>query len=153
MSTLVVPNIGALKQYINSEVGVSEYLDVSQENITRFAETTRDWQWIHTNVERATRESPFGGTVAHGFLILSFLSYFLALTVEVQGTKLMVNCGLNSVRFIDPVRAAARIRARVRLKECRDDQGFAQATWRMTIECEGNRFPACVADWIVRYYE
>jgi acyl dehydratase len=153
MSPLVVPGIAALKQHINSEVGVTDYLEVGQQRITEFAELTEDWQWIHTDAERASRESPFGGTVAHGFLILSFLSRFLTAVVKVEGAKLMVNCGLKSVRFLTPVPAAGRIRARVRLRECAGDQGFVQATWRMTIECEGNRFPSCIADWIVRYYE
>ena len=152
MSALVVPSIAALKQHVNAEVGITDYLEVSQERITAFAELTEDRQWIHTDVERARRESPFGGTVAHGFLTLAFLSRFLAAAVTVEGTKLIVNCGLNTVRFLDPVPAAGRIRARVRLRECAEDQDFVQATWRLTIECEGSRFPSCIADWIVRYY-
>jgi acyl dehydratase len=152
MPTLVVPGIEALKQYINSEVGVTEYLEVSQERITRFAEVTQDWQWIHTDMERASRESPFGRTVAHGFLTLSFLSHFVAMAVQVQGARVMVNCGLNTVRFIHPVPAGGRIRARVYLKECAEDQDFVQATWRVTIESEGQRLPSCVATWVVRYY-
>ena len=153
MSPLVVPGSAALKQHLNSEVAVTDYIEVSQERISRFAALTEDWQWIHTDVERACRDSPYGGTVAHGFLTLSFLSRFLASAVKVEGTKLLVSCGLNSVRFLHPVPAAGRIRARVRLRECTEDPGYVQATWRLTIECEGNRAPSCVADWVVRYYE
>lgn len=153
MSVLVVLGITALKQHLNSEVGVTDYIEVSQERINQFADITEDWQWIHTDVERASRESPYGGTVAHGFLTLSFLSHFLAAAVKVEGTKLLVSYGLRSVRFLNPVPASGRIRARVRLRECAEDQGFVQATWRLTIECEGIRLPSCVADWVVRYYE
>jgi len=104
-------------------------------------------------VERARRDSPYGGTVAHGFLTLSFLSRFLTAAVRVEGTRLLVSCGLNTVRFLNPVPAGGRIRARVRLREFTEDQGFVQATWRLTIECEGNRLPSCIADWVVRYFE
>jgi acyl dehydratase len=152
MSRLVVPGLAALKRHLNSEVAVTDYLEVSQERIARFADLTEDWQWIHTDVERARRESPFGGIVAHGFLTLSLLSRFLAEAVSVEGTRYLLSCGLASARFLTPVPAAARIRARVRLRECSGDQGFVQATWRLTIECEGQRVPSCIADWVVRYY-
>jgi acyl dehydratase len=152
MSPLVVPDSAALKQHLNSEVAVTDYIEVSQEKITGFAALTDDRQWIHTDVERARRESPFGGTVAHGFLTLSFLSHFLNAAVKVGGTKLLVSCGLTSVRFLRPVPAGAKIRARVRLRECKDQKDCVEATWRVTIESEGNRAPSCVADWVVRYY-
>jgi acyl dehydratase len=152
VSGLVVSSAAALKQYVNAEVGVTQYLEMSQELISSFADLTGDWQWIHTDVHRARRESPFGGTVAHGFLTLSLCSRFLAEAVTVQGTRLLLSCGLNSVRFLTPVPAAGRIRARVRLREHADGQDFVQATWRITIECEGQRSPCCVADWVVRYY-
>lgn len=153
MSVIVVPGMAALKQHVNAEVGVSEYVNVTQARIQQFADVTEDWQWIHTDLERAQRESPFGRTVAHGFLTLAFLSRFLAEVVRVEGARLLVSCGLNSVRFLNPVPAEARIRARVRLRECAEASGYVEATWRMTIECEGSRLPSCIADWVVRYYE
>jgi len=148
-----VPGSAALKQHLNTEVAVTDYIEVSQERIAQFAALTEDEQWIHTDVERARRDSPYGGTVAHGFLTLSFLSRFLTAAVRVEGTRLLVSCGLNTVRFLNPVPAGGRIRARVRLREFTEDQGFVQATWRLTIECEGNRLPSCIADWVVRYFE
>jgi acyl dehydratase len=148
-----VPGSAALKQHLNTEVAVTDYIEVSQERIAQFAALTEDGQWIHTDVERARRDSPYGGTVAHGFLTLSFLSRFLTAAVRVEGTRLLVSCGLNTVRFLNPVPAGGRIRARVRLREFTEDQGFVQATWRLTIECEGNRLPSCIADWVVRYFE
>ena len=153
MSAVVVPGIAALRQHLASEVGVTGYVEVSQQRIDGFAELTDDHQWIHTDPERASRESPFGGTIAHGFLTLSFLSRFVEEVVRVEGARLIVNCGLHSVRFLKPVPAGARIRARVRLRECAEEQGFVQATWRVSIEREGDRLPVCIADWVVRYYE
>jgi acyl dehydratase len=152
MAPIVVPGLGALKQHLNTEVGVTDYLEVSQECIDHFAELTDDRQWIHTDLERARLESPYKTTIAHGFLTLSFLSHFLAAAVQVEGTRLLVSCGLTSVRFLQPVPAGTRIRARVRLRECTEDPGFVQATWRFTIECEGTRRPSCIADWVVRYH-
>lgn len=152
MGALEIPGPAALRAHLHTEVGTSDYVEVTQERIDAFANLTEDRQWIHTDVERARRESPYGGTVAHGFLTLAFLSRFLRQTVEVEGTRLLVSCGLGSVRFLEPVPAGARIRARVRLRECSEDEGFVQATWRFTIECEGSRRPSCIADWVVRYY-
>jgi acyl dehydratase len=152
MAPLIVPDPAALKQHLNNEVGVTDYLEVSQQRIDRFADISEDWQWIHTNAERAQRESPYHTTIAHGFLTLSFLSRFLTGAVQVEGTKLLVSCGLTSVRFLQPVPAGARIRARVRLRACAESPGFVEATWRFTIECEGVRLPSCIADWVVRYH-
>jgi acyl dehydratase len=152
MAPLVVPGLAALKQHLNQEVGVTEYLEVSQARIDRFADLTEDPQWIHTDVERAQRESPYHGTIAHGFLTLAFASRFLTAAVQVEGARLLVSCGLSSVRFLKPVPAGARIRARVRLRACDDGADFVRATWRLTIECEGQRLPSCIADWLVRYY-
>jgi acyl dehydratase len=148
-----VPGPRALKEHLRTEVGVSDFVEVGQPLIDRFAELTGDHQWIHTDVERARRESPFGGTVAHGFLTLSLVSRFVEEVVRVAGARLLVNCGLASVRFVTPVPAGARVRARVRLRECSEEPDFVQATWRVTIECEGARLPSCIADWVVRYYE
>jgi acyl dehydratase len=152
MTLLVVARPSDLKQHLNTEVGPTDYMVVDQERVARFAEAVEDRQWIHTDVERAARESPFKATVAHGFLVLSLLSHFVTTAVDVQGAQMIVNCGLNSVRFLDPVLAGGRVRGRMRLKECADGPGFVQATWRFTVECEGGRFPACTADWLIRYY-
>jgi acyl dehydratase len=151
MTAIVVPSAAALKQYLNSELAVTDFVQISQERIAEFAKITGDHQWIHTDVDRARRESPFGATVAHGFLTLSFLSHFLAASVKVEGVRLLVSCGLNSVRFLNPVPAGAMIRARVRLRECAEGQGYLQATWRFTIEREDTPLPSCIADWVVRY--
>jgi acyl dehydratase len=152
MALLVVPGLAALKGHLNTEVAITDYLEVSQERIDRFADITEDPQWIHTDAERARRESPYATTIAHGFLTLSLLSRFLTSAVRVEGTRFLLSCGLTSVRFLQPVPAGARIRARVRLRECLENPGFLEATWRLTIECEGQRLPSCIADWVVRYH-
>ena len=152
MSLLVLQDAAALKQHLDSEVGMTDFIEVSQDSINQFAEVTRDWQWIHTDAERASHESPLGKTVAHGFFILSFLSYFVNSTVQIQGIRQIVSCGLNSVRFLSPVPAGGRVRARVALDEYAEGPGFTAVIWRITVECEGVRFPACTAKWMVRYY-
>src|ERR1700760_1009610 len=117
--TLASPN--SLKELIGQEISVTDWFNITQERIQQFADATLDHQWIHVDVERAQRESPFGAPIAHGFLTLSLLSYFMheAFSFE-QGLRLAVNYGLNRVRFISPVKAGSNIRARVTLQTLKD---------------------------------
>lgn len=136
---------------------VSEWLTLTQERIETFAAATEDHQWIHTDPERARAESPFGGTVAHGFLVLSLLSRFMATAMDLSTLKLGVNYGLNRVRFVAPVPSGARIRAHFRLLTSEDlpdlgDRKGEQLTWEVVIEREYEDKPACVAEWITRRY-
>lgn len=136
---------------------VSEWLTLTQERIETFAAATEDQQWIHTDPERARAESPFGGTVAHGFLVLSLLSRLMATAMDLSTLKLGVNYGLNRVRFVAPVPSGARIRAHFRLltSEALPDLGDRkgeQLTWEVVIEREHEDKPACVAEWITRRY-
>ena len=94
------------------EIGVSDWMTIDQERVSAFAQVTGDHQWIHVDVERATRESPFGGTIAHGYLTLSLLAKFAQECIAVEGIKLAVNYGLNRVRFASPVKVGSRVRAR-----------------------------------------
>ena len=151
-SPLVVPGLAALKDHLNAEIGVSDYVTVDQARINGFADLTEDWQWIHVDVERAKNQTPLGTTVAHGFLGLSLLSRFVNAVVEVRGAKSIVSAGLSSVRFITPLAAGSRVRGRVRMRECAESPGFVQVTWRVTAECEGVRHPCFTAEWAVRYY-
>jgi acyl dehydratase len=112
MSRVEFAGIDDLKPLVGKEVFVSDWLEVTQERINQFAEATGDFQWIHVDVERAKQESPFGGTVAHGFLTLSLLAKFSSESVYIARKSSAVNLGLNKVRFINPVRAGARIRGR-----------------------------------------
>jgi len=144
--------IGSLKEHLNAEIGVSDFVTLDQDRIDRFADLTEDRQWIHVDQDRARRDSPGGTTVAHGFLALAFLSRFLNAVVDVQGARSIISAGLTTVRFIAPVPAGSRLRGRVRMRECVDGAGFVQVTWRVTAECEGVRHPCFTADWVVRYY-
>jgi acyl dehydratase len=151
MLTLESP--GQLRDFIGRDLGVTDWVAIPQERIDQFAAATGDRQWIHVDVERAQRESPYGTTVAHGFLTLSLLTQFIAQTVGIRGLKMGVNYGLNRVRFPAPVRAGSKVRGRVELRSVRDFEGGTEPTFLVTVECDGDEKPCCVAEWVVRYYE
>lgn len=134
------------------EIGVSEWMLIEQERVDAFAQVTGDQQWIHVDVERAKRESPFGGPIVHGYLTLSLLAKFAQECIEVEGIKLAVNYGLNRVRFVSPVKVGSRVRARFVLGGVEDIAGGAQMVWQATIEIEGGDKPACVAEMVTRWY-
>lgn len=142
-----------LRELVGQEVAVTDWLEVTQARIEQFAEATGDQQWIHTDVERCRTESPYGTTIAHGFLTLSLLSHLMAKAITFRsGLKHAINYGLNRVRFSAPVPAASKIRARVTLASIADIAGGFQATWSINTEREGSDKPVCVAEWVVRYY-
>jgi len=150
MTTIAV---AALADHVGQEVGTSDWLVVSQQQIDTFADATGDHQWIHVDVARATAETPFKSTIAHGFLTLSLLSALLRSTVAVDGLRMAINYGLNRVRFVSPVPAGARIRGRVTLGAVAPVEGGVQATWGITVEREHGDKPCLVAEWLVRYYQ
>lgn len=152
MSVHILESIAALKEFVGREIGVSDWFQVSQQRIHEFAEATEDRQWIHVDLERAGRESPFGTTIAHGFLTLSLLGHLMRQVFEVRGVRMGINYGLNRVRFPAPVRSGSRIRARVTLDSLKDFAGGSEAVYSVTVESEGAAKPCCVAEWIVRYY-
>ena len=145
--------IDELKRLVGKEVAVTDWLIVSQERIDAFAGATEDHQWIHVDRERAARESPYGTTVAHGFLSLSLLPHLLGQAVEIQGMRLGINYGLNRVRFTGPVPAGSRVRARFRLAVVEDIDRGVQVTWNVTVEREGEPKPVLVAEWLTRRHE
>lgn len=135
----------------------SDWLLLTQERFQLFAEATEDYQWIHTDPERAQKEGPFGSTVAHGFLILSLFSHFMTTAGTTHAMRMGVNYGLNRVRFVAPVPAGSRIRAHFKLVNREALPALAdlfgeQLTWEVVIEREGSEKPACVAEWITRRY-
>lgn len=153
MPPLVIKNPQSLKELAGREIGVTEWFPVTQERIEQFAEATEDHQWIHMDRERARKESPYGDTIAHGFLTLSLLSHLMKEAIQVQGgVRLAVNYGLNRVRFPAAVRAGSRIRARILLQDVKEISDAVEATYSVTIESEGSAKPVCVAEWVVRYY-
>jgi acyl dehydratase len=153
MLSLVVETPEALKAYVGKEIGASDWLVVTQERIDRFAEATEDRQWIHVDRERAKRDSPYGSTIAHGFLTLSLISFFTKQAIQVRGANLVVNYGLNRVRFPSPVRVGSRIRAHISLLGFKDLPEAHEAVFACSVECEGSDKPCCVAEWILRYYK
>ena len=153
MPPVAIKNPQALKEFVGGEIGVTEWFPVTQERIEQFAEATEDRQWIHLDRARARKESPYGDTIAHGFLTLSLLSHLMKEAIQVQGgVRLAVNYGLNRVRFPAAVRADSRIRARIGLLELKELSEAVEATYSVNIENEGSAKPVCVAEWIVRYY-
>jgi acyl dehydratase len=153
MAPLVLDNLQSLKTFVGREIAVTDWLLMTQERIQKFAEATEDRQWIHLDRERAKKESPYGATIAHGFLTLSLLSYFMKQAIEIRGGMHMgINYGLNRVRFPSAVRAGSQIRARVSLQSIKELSDCVEAVFAVSIECEGTDKPCCAAEWIVRYY-
>jgi acyl dehydratase len=144
-------SIRELEKRVGQEVGVSPWVEVTQERIDTFAKAIDDFQWIHVDRERA-RRSPFGGTIAHGFLTLSLLSHLSERTFSFSDRKMGVNYGLNRVRFTSPVPAGSRVRARFTLAKFEPLEGGVQVTWNTVVEIEGAAKPALVAEWIGRHY-
>lgn len=151
MSTVEVQGIEGLKALQGKEIGPSEWREVTQEDIDTFAELTGDHQWIHTDVERAKKESPFGTTVAHGNLTLSLIDGLRIELLKSTGFKLGVNYGWNKVRFPAPVPSGSRIRATAEVVEVEEvGGGWFQIVTRFKVEVEGSEKPACVADSVGR---
>src|SRR6202044_3230161 len=148
----VLKNLQALQEFVGKEIGVTEWFLVTQERIVQFAEATEDRQWIHVDAARAGRESPYGATIAHGFLTLSLISHLAHQVMRIEGVRLAVNYGLNRVRFPAAVRAESRIRARVGLLTLKENPDSVEAIFNVAVEIEGAEKPGCVAEWIVRYY-
>ncbi len=153
MPALAVETPESLKGLVGREVGRTEWFRVGQERIEQFAEVTEDRQWIHVDRERALRESPYGTTIAHGFLTLSLLSHFLKQALQIRsGVRMGINYGLNRVRFPSPVRAESAIRARITLQSLKEFPDFLETIFAITVEARDTKKPCCVAEWIVRYY-
>ena len=136
---------------IGQEVGITDWLLISQEKVNQFAEATGDFQFIHIDEERARQETPFGGTIAHGFLTLSLLSMLSAQTdtIKIKGATVFINYGLDKVRFINPVRVGKRIRARFELLSAIEKSpGQHLLKHKATVEIEGVDKPAMIAEWL-----
>jgi len=147
-----LPAIRELAQRVGEEVGISPWVEITQERIDTFARAIEDFQWIHVDPARA-KSSPFGGTIAHGFLTLSLLSHLSEQTFSFAERRMGVNYGLNRVRFTSPVRAGSRVRARFTLAKYEPiENNGVQVTWTTVVEIDGAAKPALVAEWIGRHY-
>lgn len=143
--------LSELQPLVGQELGVSEWVTVTQERIDTFAQATGDHQWIHTEPERA-RVGPYGCTIAHGFLTLSLMPEMAATAYRVTEARMGVNYGLNRVRFPSPVRSGSKVRGRFKLLEYVPLEGGAQITLECTMEREGGDKPVCVAESLSRQY-
>jgi acyl dehydratase len=140
-----------LKSYVGKELGVSEWHEVTQEAINAFAEVTGDDQWIHLDTERA-KETPFGGTIAHGYYTLSLAPMFSYRMFSIDGFAFGVNYGANKIRFPAPLPVGSKVRMRVTLSAVDEIPGGLQFTTVNTFECEGGEKPVCVAETLARVY-
>lgn len=146
-------DLNELKAAVGTEVGVSDWIEITQDRINKFAEATGDEQWIHVDTERAARESPGGTTIAHGLLSLSLIPMFIRSIIGVKGLKNTLNYGANRIRYLAPVPAGSRLRGRVTVMAAEDVPPDAlRVTYQVTIEIEGGKRPACVAEVIGQHY-
>jgi acyl dehydratase len=153
MPPFEIENLNSLKQFEGREFPATDWFVVTEDRIQKFADATEDRQWIHLDPQRAERESPFGASVAHGFLTLSLISYFVKQAVQIRsGVAMSVNYGLNKVRFPSPVRAGSSVRAHVTLLSTKPSTKFVDAVFLIRVESQNSSKPCCVAEWLVRYY-
>jgi acyl dehydratase len=147
-----ITDVRLLRNRIGEEIAVGDWFEVTQARIDQFAAATGDAQWIHVDPARAAAESPFKTTIAHGFLTLSLLSSLIRDAMTFHGLRMAINYGMNRMRFVAPVPAGSKIRARFVPVSVEDASGSVQVMWQVTIEREHSDKPCCVAEWIVRYY-
>jgi acyl dehydratase len=159
MPPLSIDNLDSLKELVGCEIAITDWFEVTQERIRQFADATEDRQWIHLDSDRAQRESPYSTTIAHGFLTLSLLSHLSDQALQIQnGAGMIVNYGLNRVRFPAPVPAGSKIRARFTLQSFKDVDNARECTFAVVVEVkspagQGQSKPCCVAEWVIRYYQ
>ncbi|MDU0372566.1 MaoC family dehydratase [Hymenobacter endophyticus] len=140
--SLTIGSLSELQQYEEQELGVSAWHTITQEQINQFAAATLDFQWIHLDAERAKTESPFGATIAHGYLTVSLLPYLWTQIVSIENLKMQVNYEIESLRFNQAVTVDSQVRLRAKLLSVKDLRGIAKARIEVTLEVEGSRKPA-----------
>jgi acyl dehydratase len=152
-SPTVIRGLAALKDYVGVELGVSDWIPITQERIDAFANATDDHQWIHSDVARARRESPWKETIAHGYLTLSLTPALLRQILTVEGSTTAVNTGIEKMRLSSPVLAGSRVRLSAMIKHARDlPRGGMRVVIHVNLEVEGSSKPACTADVIYLYF-
>jgi acyl dehydratase len=151
VAAVVLQGADEVRAAVGRHLGYSDWLEITQERVNLFAEATGDHQWIHVDVERAKRESPFGGPIAHGYLSLSLSNLLVPTVVAVDGFSLAINYGVDRVRFPAPVPVGARLRAGVEVVDVSDVAGGIQTTMRITMEVEGSEKPGCVIESLARW--
>lgn len=142
MAQVIIKCYEDFEKYAGKEIGISSYLEITQEQINQFADATLDQQWIHTDPEKAKKESPFGTTIAHGYLTVSLLKHFWDDVVEVQNTKAVINYGIDKFKFGEPVLVGSKVRVRISVNSLANLRGIAKLQLRVIMEIEGNKKPA-----------
>lgn len=152
MAQRVIKGLAELQSLVGQHLGTSGWVTVTQERINAFAAGTDDYQWIHCDSDRCREQSPYGTTVAHGFLTLSLCNCLVQEIFVIEGAQMILNYGVNRVRFPAPVRAGARVRMSCDLLALKETRGSVQATFKQVFEVEGEVKPACVAETMVRIF-
>jgi acyl dehydratase len=152
MSTIVINSFEDFEKFIGKELGVSDYLTITQEQIDKFAEATLDFQWIHVDAERAKTESPYKTTIAHGYLNISVLPYLWAQIIEVNNIKMQVNYGIEKLRFNQAVLVNSKVRLKAKLNSLIDLRGVSKAEIKVTLEILDNKKPALDATIVFLYH-
>lgn len=152
MSRLVIRSHEEFEKYVGEKLGVSEYHTVTQEQINKFADATLDFQWIHTDPERAAKETPFGSTIAHGYLTLSLLPKMWDEVIQVENFSMLVNYGIENFKFGQPVLVNSKIRTHVWLKSITNLRGISKVQLRVSMEIDGNKKPAFDGEAIFLYH-
>ena len=147
-----IADLAETKSLVGQEVALSDWVEITQQRIDGFADATNDHQWIHVDAERCKRESPYGTTVAHGFLTLAMVPAMLQNALSLVDVGMAINYGLNKVRFPAPVPVGSRLRARLTILAVHDLAEGAQIDWGVAIEREGSDKPVCVAEFLMRRY-
>jgi acyl dehydratase len=153
MAVRTLHGAAGLKEVVGEHLGYSDWMEITQDRVNKFADATGDHQWIHVDPDRAKRESPFGGPIAHGYLTLSLGPVMMPMVFTTTGFKMGVNYGCNKVRFMSPVPVGANLRLGVKVLSVEDIAGGVQSTYELTFECEGASKPSCVAEIVARAYE
>lgn len=151
--TTIINGISGLQEHLGQHLGYSDYVEITQEQVNTFADATGDHQWIHVDPERAKKESPFGGPIAHGYLTLSLGPMLAPQIMQVHGISMAVNYGAEKIRFPSPVPVGSKLRLGAVLDKVDKIAGGAQVTMTFTYEIEGSSKPSCVAQVVFRYYE
>lgn len=152
MSAVVIGSHEEFEQYIGKEIGVSEYLKITQERINNFADATLDHQWIHTDPERAKKEGNFGSTIAHGYLNISISPYLWEQIAEIRNIDMMINYGMEDLKFNQPVLVDSEVRLKAELKSLANLRGVSKCHLKITLEIKGNKKPAFTGVLVFLYY-
>jgi len=153
MEALVFKNIEEFRSMMGEELPTSDWITITQEMITDFANATFDRQWVHVDVERAKKESPFKSTIAHGFMSVALLSKFLGDMVQIQSVKMGLNYGLNYVRFMNPVPVNSNVRLKSSIQNIETHKLGVKVTFSCAVEIKGEEKPACVAEFLALFFE